>query len=72
MTNKELAAHFASLPPDEQATVRILDADTAFIDDEIFVAATTEMLEEFNDEEFEDGSPTREETIGKPVILKKW
>ena len=54
MTNAELAKHFASLPPDETATITILNADSGIATDEEIVGATARMLEQIEDETFID------------------
>jgi hypothetical protein len=52
MTNAEMTKHFASLPPDEEATLTIVEADTGFLHDEIIDAANKRMLEQIDDEHF--------------------
>lgn len=59
MTNKEVAEHFASLPPDAPAGIVVANLDTGFASDEQLVKFS-EVKGEIEDEqdEFDDDTPT--------------
>ena len=65
MTNAEAAAHFASLPPDSQATVLLIDGDT-FAARELVVDSPGTNIEEV-----EDGTLT-DAQVSMATAYQKW
>lgn len=87
MTNAEMAKHFASLPPDEEASIDVLNADSGLIETLEFDEANMHMLKQIEADEFLDESHAdieeegdreaaanqiRETWVGTPVVFKKW
>lgn len=61
MTNAELAKHFASLPPDEEASLQKLNADTGLLEDVSIDTANRHMLDQIDDDEFVRASDVPDE-----------
>lgn len=64
MKNAELAAHFAALPPDENAEIWVISADTGVMNVHAIELTTEQSLEGLDDAD--------DRALGQPHVLEKW
>jgi len=66
MTNAEAAKWFASLPPEKDAEILVLDADSGVINEDSLVAFGEHHLDDLDEGE------EHPEVKGQPTLYQKW